>query len=340
MLMAVFQTNLGRLAIRRMSRSTSKFCHCHVPDDHTSFSGKHYPTERKSLDEEDEEDHRASDASLREDSPEDEVEFDQARCLFCNHINSSLDDNLTHMLKIHGLFIPDKDHLVVDVETLIAYMHLIIFGYFQCLYCGTLRGSAEAIQQHMIGKSHCKFDISSEDSEFQEFYAFDSDHEEEDEEVTEASAKRSTVPFMQSDDTSALLPSGKVLSHRSSRSHRHQQHNRPNVHRTGPRLNPIPSTHFPTPSDSSPSQSASRTLTKVEKRDAAVKNQLLHVRASDLKSLVHLPTSQQHALLATQKKQMDKARKAERRMQSRVDGMGNKTLMKHFVPDVPGPKNG
>ena len=245
------------------------------------------------------------------------------------------------MLKTHGLFIPDEDRLVVDTETLAAYLHLIIFGYFQCLSCGTLRSSAEAAQQHMIGKGHCKFDISSDDSEFHEFYDFDSSHDDDDEEGFGISAKRSTVPFVQSDDTSCLLPSGKILSRRSSRQYRLQQHkNRPNVDRIDPQLKVIPPAFSPKPSGSAPSQSASGALTKVEKREAAMKSRLLHLRADDLRSLMHMPTSQQHALLATQKKQMDKARRAESMMQGRVEGMGNRALMKHFVNDVPGRQNG
>jgi pre-60S factor REI1 len=115
--------------------------------------------------------------------------------LFCNHINSSLDDNLTHMLKMHGLFIPDKDRLVLDAETLIAYFHLIIFGYLECLYCGTQRNSAEAAQQHMIGKAHCKFDISSEDSEFRHFYDFDSSHEDDEVEEDAGTSTKRSLPF-------------------------------------------------------------------------------------------------------------------------------------------------
>jgi C2H2 type zinc-finger (2 copies) len=64
-------------------------------------------------------------------------DFDPAECLFYNYINSSLDDNLAYMLRMHGLFISDENRLMLDVETLIAYCHLIIFGYFECLYCGT-----------------------------------------------------------------------------------------------------------------------------------------------------------------------------------------------------------
>lgn len=288
-------------------------------------------------------DHGASEAWLEEDDPKSEEDFDPAQCLFCNRIHSSLDDNLAHMLKMHGLFIPDKDHLVVDVETLTAYLHLIIFAYFQCLYCGTERSSTEAVQQHMMGKGHCKFDISSKESEFCDFYDFGFDHED-DEEENEAGgipAKRSSVPIVQPDDTSLRLPSGKILSHRPARQPRSQQNKpRPNADITGPRLGSIPPVSSPPTSDSAPTHSTSSALTKAEKRGAALSNQLVQLRADDRRSLMHMPTSQQRALLATQKKQMDKVRKAERTMQSRVEGMGNKALMKHFVPDTPGRLNG
>jgi hypothetical protein len=115
-------------------------CDGHVSHDFTGVFGEQYLIRGKSLDE-DEEDSGASEASLEEDDPG-EGDFDLAQCLFCNHINSSLDDNLAHMLRI---FIPDKDRLVVDVEALIAYFHLIVFGYFERLYCGTQRSSAEAV---------------------------------------------------------------------------------------------------------------------------------------------------------------------------------------------------
>ena len=298
---------------------------------------------RRSLDdEEDDDDHGATEASLDEDDSQDEADFDPAQCVFCNHMNSSFDDNLIHMLKMHGLFITDKDRLVVDVETLIAYFHLIIFGYFQCLYCSTIRSSTEAVQQHMMRKAHCKFDISSEDFGFHEFYHFDSSHETDEEEDAEIPSKRSTFSLVQlDDDASCVLPSGKVLSHRSSRQHRPRQHNNhPNVGPSSPQPDHISSTFSPTTPDRTPSHSPPGALRKVEKRNAALKTQLQHLRGNDLRSLMHMPTSQQRALLATQKKQMDKARKAERMMQSRVEGRGNKTLMKHFVCDVPGRKNG
>jgi pre-60S factor REI1 len=79
---------------------------------------------------------------------------------------------------------------------------------------------------------------------------------------------------------------------------------------------------------------------KAERRDITLSNQLVQLRSDDRRSPMHMTTSQQLALFATQKKQMDKARKAERTIQSLVEGMGNKALMKHFVPDTTGRLNG
>lgn len=81
------------------------------------------------------------------------------------------------MLQSHGLFIPDRNRLVIDEVTLVKYSHLIIFGYFECLYCGSERSSAQATQQHMIGKGHCKIDVYRENSEFRDFYNFDSGYD-------------------------------------------------------------------------------------------------------------------------------------------------------------------
>ena len=58
------------------------------------------------------------------------------------------------MQKSHGLFIPHHQHLAVDLETLFRYLHLVIFGYRECIQCGTERATIQAVQQHMIGKGH------------------------------------------------------------------------------------------------------------------------------------------------------------------------------------------
>ena len=293
-----------------------------------------------------------------ENSLEEDEEFNPAQCLFCNRIHSSFDENLAHMCKTHSFFILDQDRLVVDVETLITYFRLVIFGYHQCLFCGTQRGSFEAAQQHMVGKSHCKYDVSKENSEYREFYDFESIHDndnnnndnnnddnEEEEEKSKDDiktlAKRTTFPFVQVDDESLRLPSGKIVSHRCSHPPRPQQHqNHHIIDNNNPQLDPIPFSSSSPISNSAPNQCGPGALTKIEKRNVTLCRQLVHLRANDQRSLIHLPVSKQLALLATQKKQMDQARKAERRIQSRVEGMGNTTLMKHFVNDVPGRSNG
>ena len=99
-------------------------------------------------------------------SPSIDYEFDESQCLFCNQTSPDLDQNLVHMLKAHGLYI-DSANLLVDVGSLLAYFHLVISGYYECLYCGTQRNTRQAVQQHMMAKGHCKYDITDKDAELQ-----------------------------------------------------------------------------------------------------------------------------------------------------------------------------
>ncbi|KAK3334204.1 c2h2 finger domain-containing protein [Cercophora scortea] len=292
-------------------------------------------------------------------------DFNLSRCLFCNRVNFDVNDNLEHMLKTHGLFIPDRDRLVVDIETLLTYFHLVIFGDFECLYCGTQRSTAQAAQQHMMGKGHCKFDLADEDSEFRDFYDVSSDGEHDDDDDPEETSdtaelsgeekESSTVPvkirkpgFVQPTDTTLRLASGKLLSHRTARQAR-PRHHRPETgestesHIEHDMYTPSsPNTaNQPTASNAIAQEAPHSTaLTRSEKRNDFTSRQLVQLRAADRQSLMHLSTAEQRAVLATQKKQMEKGRRAERSMQRRVERMGNKTLMMHFKPDVPGPANG
>lgn len=320
-----------------------------------------------------------------------ETEFDPGRCQFCNRFNTGLDENLEHMRKAHGLFIPDRDHLVVDVETLLAYIHLIIFGYRECLHCGVQRGTVGAVQQHMMAKSHCKFDLQDSDSEFRDFYNFESgvgDEErkqgegsgeavkedtesgepgsrakygetEQDIELDSESAKATGSQFIQVDDMTIRLPSGKLISNGLSRNSKSMAaRTSPNRRSPKPGLatwketsggpqseldSSIPTQPGlnPTSSSSSAAATASVAMTKSEKRNLAfATGQLAKLRAEDRRSLANLSVPQLRALLSKQKRQIDKAMRAERAMQGRVQTMGNKTLMMHFVSDVPGRFNG
>ena len=103
-----------------------------------------------------------------------EIQFTPTHCLFCKHPSIALGENLEHMFERPGLSIPDKPYLIVDIETLVKYLRLVIFVYFECLHCRSQRNSAKAAQQHMMGTGHSKIDILSEDSEFKDFYDFHS----------------------------------------------------------------------------------------------------------------------------------------------------------------------
>ena len=42
-------------------------------------------------------------------------------CLFCSHISKTLDDNVSHMTRVHSFFLPDIEYLT-DLEGLITYL--------------------------------------------------------------------------------------------------------------------------------------------------------------------------------------------------------------------------
>ncbi|KAM5347163.1 hypothetical protein ACJ41O_010168 [Fusarium nematophilum] len=77
---------------------------------------------------------------------------------------------------------------------------------------------------------------------------------------------------------------------------------------------------------------------RLPREESFATRQLVCLSAKDRHSLIHLPLSQQLAMLAVRNAQIAKARRAEgaeRAMLSRVETRGNKNLMKHFVNDVP-----
>jgi len=96
-------------------------------------------------------------------------EFDDSRCLFCNTLSSSLEANVIHMSTSHGCHI-DAAQLLVDPVSFLAYLHPVISGYRECLYCGTQRATHQAVQQHMTAKGHCMPDFTDRDLELRDFY--------------------------------------------------------------------------------------------------------------------------------------------------------------------------
>lgn len=285
-------------------------------------------------------------------------QFIPGQCLFCPKLSPSFNDSMDHMRKSHGLFVPHQQHLAVDLETLFRYIHLVIFGYRECLKCGTERATVQAVQQHMTGKGHCNFDTTEQDSEFAEFYDFsesedltenetEGDGGEERQEETAASSSGKPVPAGQD---SIRLPSGKIISRQSSAP------TAPSFNQLRRRTRAYASRLEHTlveagdeedgeeededggssKEDTNSGAHDTRLLSKREKREkAAVTYQLASMSASDRSSLVHLPASQQRAILAAQFRHAVKVQKEERRKQGKVDRKGNKNLYAYWHTETP-----
>lgn len=252
------------------------------------------------------------------------------------------------MQKSHGLFIPHQQHLAVDLETLVEYLHLVIFGYKECIQCGTERATVQAVKQHMIGKGHCRFDISEEDSEFAEFYDFEDSAESEiDEETNQETATGSNQkpPTILTDEDSIHLPSGKTISKKLSA--QTEQPLMTRLHRQTTRPLPSqleysviePDEQEESSKEAGPNSDTSETTRALSKREkqeqAMVTYQLANMTANDRQNLMHLPTCQQRALLLAQHRHMDKIQKVERRRQTRIERKGNKNLYAYWNTETP-----
>lgn len=163
-----------------------------------------------------------------------QTEYTHLQCLFCSLESPTMDDNVEHMFKIHGMFIPDQDNLE-DAEGLLTYLFNIISEFHECLYCGKTKETVEGIRSHMIDKGHCKMAFDEELDQFYDFEAGSEDGAEgemigEDEEHVEAD---STSPaqvhdFHPDSDHELHLPSGRIIGHRSlSRYYRQNLHSYP-----------------------------------------------------------------------------------------------------------------
>ncbi|KAI0505624.1 C2H2 type zinc-finger-domain-containing protein [Xylaria bambusicola] len=283
--------------------------------------------------------------------------FQPGQCLFCPTLSPTFPDSVIHMQKSHGLFVPHQDHLVVDLEALFKYLHLVIFGYRECIQCGTERATVQAVQQHMTGKGHCRFDIAAPDSEFAEFYDFseledirdnDEDYSESDLEGEEVERRHESKTATHlngkpalADEDSIRLPSGKIISKHSSPS---QTGYSPSYHRRRPRTTTSQLEYSVTePDEEAPEDSSKesgvpdmRLLSKREKRErATVTHQLASMSANDRNSLMHLSTSQQRAIIATQLRHEERVQKVERRRQGKIDRKGNKNLYAYWHTETP-----
>lgn len=262
--------------------------------------------ESSHIDEESYDEESASDSSYDKEV----TEFIAGECLFCNHTSEDFDDNLSHMHQTHSLVVPFQSSLAVDLQTLIWYLHMVIFTYRECICCGKRRRTVEAVQQHMTSTGHCRFDVTGEMSEF---YDMDS------------LAQQTTENRSHPDDRTLKLPSGKLLAHRSY------------VDSTSKRRTAEKSPDDSTGLPSSQQSAGSKSLTRRDRKEQALVSQFTQLRMGDQMSLMHLPESQQRPLLLAYKKELSEAKRAERRNRRRLDNVGNKTAIhaNNYKQEVP-----
>lgn len=119
-----------------------------------------------------------------------------SRCLFCNYDSPTWKLSMSHMTKIHGLFIPEQNYLV-DLEGLLGYLQAKITQNHECLCCHKLKNNTDGVQTHMRDKGHCKiaFETEEEMIEVGQFYDFsstysDSEGSDSDTEMEESTRER------------------------------------------------------------------------------------------------------------------------------------------------------
>ncbi|KAM3509939.1 hypothetical protein MY11210_006129 [Beauveria gryllotalpidicola] len=254
--------------------------------------------------------------------------FVAEQCLFCDVRSADLDASLIHMASTHSFVVPYQSSLVVDVATLIWYLHLVIYTYHECVACGSRRQSAAAAQQHMQSKSHCRFDMAS--PEMREFY-----------DMSALDGRVVVSELARQDEGTVRLASGKLISQRGSsglntggggggggggssrrRLEREETDNAGEADNAG-------ETGLAVRSGDEQRQVV------LDGAERSMSRQMAQLSVRDQQALAHLQPHEQRRELTLRKKQIDRARRAEWRAQAALGRKGNRTLMKTYKPQGP-----
>lgn len=189
----------------------------------------------------------------------------------------------------------------------------------------------------MMGKGHCKIDIMDKESEFRDFYDFDTGSETNDSgDDNETSTKADRRPFVRPDDKTVRLESGRILTHRS---HAKAHPVRRNFRDTRNALPDASQNEQGAASENATSASTSTSqdlnhlktpgaLARSAKREAVFEKQLASLRAEDRRSLAHLTLPEQRVVLAKAKAQVERARKEENEMKLKIQLKANRAIKK------------
>ncbi len=247
-------------------------------------------------------------------------DFVAAQCLFCDVQSPDFDASMVHMASTHSFVVPHQASLVVDLPTLVWYLHLVIYAYHECVACGSRRRSAAAAQQHMQSKGHCHFDMAN--PEMRDFY-----------DVTALDDARLVAALARPDDDGTLrLASGRIIAQRGG-----TQSNSGSSHRTRPERGRVDGTATTTGETTLVARGGEQQQVVLDDRKmaTAAARQMAQLSARDQQALAHLAPHEQRAALTLRRKQADRVRRAEWRAQTALGRKGNKTLMKTYKAQGP-----
>ena len=165
----------------------------------------------------------SSDPEIESETEAEPLELTE--CLFCPHNSVDLDAKMKHMAHSHSFFIPDVEYLS-DLNGLVNYLGWKVGVGNVCLYCsvgeeGHQYPSAEATQQHMRDKSHCKIQYDHTNSdEYIDFYNYTNSYPDD---STESDEVPGMAIGIAKDGFELMLPSGATAGHRSLRQYYKQQ---------------------------------------------------------------------------------------------------------------------
>ncbi|ODV96137.1 hypothetical protein PACTADRAFT_49539 [Pachysolen tannophilus NRRL Y-2460] len=191
-------------------------------------SDNEYVSEETTDDNEEEED---DDDDYDNDTADEDKLMPITTCFFCGDTNEGIEQNIDHMFKSHGLYIPERSNLK-DVTGLLEFLSYIFSIDNECLICGFFGKSLESLRQHMVAKGHCKLPFETrEDKEFfADFYDFNSS-DNGDQEQSSLSNLNNLNNFAE-DHSELVLANGSRVAHRSMMSHYNHRNSSSLVPRT------------------------------------------------------------------------------------------------------------
>ena len=95
--------------------------------------------------------------------------FDEGSDLFSRHHSTTLEDNLAHMARTHGFYIPYMDY-VTDLPGLLGYLLEMVYVGNVALVSGKQFHSLEAVQAHMRATGGCRVELEGHEEEYEDYY--------------------------------------------------------------------------------------------------------------------------------------------------------------------------